>query len=368
MRKVLVLLFSWFLIINIFATLASNRLNLLSDSAYSWINTQENPPQRGFDLTSSHVRWDSKWYIDIAKNGYSYDKEGLSNVVFFPLYPILMKAAEFFTGMNLSLSGWIISVLFAGLSVIYLYKLAKEFHKNSDPILTAFLMLLFPTAIFLNAVYSESTFLFFSIASFYHVRKGQLLKGGIFGLLAALTRFSGILLFVPLAIELIYENRKKLINEKIIKKMLQLLLIPLGSLIFFLFYWIRFGDFFMYFTAEDAWGRNFGLNQENFLKVGIPATVNFSLDAAFVFFGLITSYLVFKKVRPSYGIYMLLSILVPLASGTFASMGRYILVLFPIYLLGASIKDKVYNYLWILTSALFLGLYLTLYASGYWAG
>jgi len=39
------------------------------------------------------ARWDSFWYLDIASRGYHWNGNALQqqNVVFFPLYPLLMR-------------------------------------------------------------------------------------------------------------------------------------------------------------------------------------------------------------------------------------------------------------------------------------
>ena len=44
-------------------------------------------------------RWDSGWYIDIARNGYSDTLQNVyMNVAFFPLYPLLIKGVQYLTG------------------------------------------------------------------------------------------------------------------------------------------------------------------------------------------------------------------------------------------------------------------------------
>ncbi len=37
--------------------------------------------------------WDSGWYFDIASRGYYFNADGQSSIAFFPLYPMLMRAA-----------------------------------------------------------------------------------------------------------------------------------------------------------------------------------------------------------------------------------------------------------------------------------
>ncbi len=62
-------------------------------------------------------------------------------------------------------------------------------------------LLVFPTTLFLSAVYAESLFLALTVAAFYHARRGQWWIAGALGGLAALARPHGVLLALPLAVE-----------------------------------------------------------------------------------------------------------------------------------------------------------------------
>jgi hypothetical protein len=65
---------------------------------------------------------------------------------------------------------------------------------------------------------------------------------------------------------------------------------------------------------------------------------------------------------------MVSTIGVAVASGTLMSIGRYILVLFPIYIVGASIKNEIAKYAWIIISVMLMALNTYLFVNGYWAG
>ena len=58
----------------------------------------------------------------------------------------------------------------------------------------------------------------------------------------------------------------------------------------------------------------------------------------------------------------MLSIIIP------TYIGRFVLVLFPIYILGASIKNQYLRPAWIFISILFLAMYIILFVNNYWAG
>ena len=369
MKKIFIVFISWILIINVFALISLNRFNLESDTAYSWINPADFQQNQGWDLISFHANWDSFWYLDIAENGYfvGNDPSELYNIVFFPLYPFLMKAASFLTLGDFVLAGWLISIISLFLALFYFFKLVKEFHPEISPYLPIILFLVFPTAFFLNAVYTESLFLFLSLAAFYYGFKGKFVQAGLFGLLASLTRVTGILLFLPLAWEYFRRfgfKRKSVFSLNI----LPIFLIPLGTFSFFLYHYLKFGNFFLFFKIESNWGRTFTLQEGHFSFFSNPAISNFFLDAFFVAFVFSVLYFVFKKLRSSYGIYMAVTIAIALSTGTLMSIGRYILVLFPIFILGASIKNQYLQQAWIFVSILLLALYTILFVNNYWAG
>ena len=370
MKKIFIIFAVWFVVINIFALIALNRFTLTQDTAYDWIKYSELSQEQTWNPIPLHAKWDSFWYLDIVENGYSFKETGpgnLSNIVFFPLYPLLLKIISFFLGGNIVLAGWALSSTFLLLALFYLFKLVKEFHPQIDPYLPNIFLLIFPSAFFLNTVYTESLFLFLSLAAFYYTRKQNLLLGGLFGFLASLTRITGILLLLPLTWEYL-QKRNFHLRELFRPSFLPLLLTPLGTLLFFLFHYIRFGDFFLFFRVQYWWGRTFTFNQDHFLFLTNSSIANFTLDILFVITALFVTFLVFKKIRVSYGLYMLAIIGVALSTGTLMSIGRYMLVLFPIYILAASIRNKYIQQSWLLISILLLALYTILFVNNYWAG
>lgn len=365
-KKALILVFLWLVFVNIFAILTLNRFNLKSDTAYTWIDPNQFSQNQGWNPVSLHARWDSFWYLDIAQNGYAFKgTEKLSNIVFFPLYPLLIRASSFLTGGDFVLAGWLLSVIFLFLAAVYLFKLVKEFHQEIDPQLPVIFLLIFPTAFFLNAIYTESMFLFLSLASFYYALKKNFVLAGIFGFFASLTRITGILLFIPLIWEYFRAYR---FHRPFDLKFLSTFLVPFGTFSFFLFHYFKFGDLFLFFKIQSWWGRAFEFNKDHFLLLTQPAVVNFIIDALFVIFAVVATYFVFRKLRTSYGLYIVVTLLVALGTGTLMSIGRYILVLFPIYILVSQIRNRHLQYGWAFSSILLLAMNIILFVNNYWAG
>lgn len=366
MKKIIIIVFVWLVIVNIFALVALNRFNLNQDTAYKWMAWSDFSQKPNWNIIDLHNRWDSYWYLDIVRNGYYIKTDNtLSNVVFFPLYPALMKIIGTVLGGNFVLAGWLVSIISLLMACVYFYKLVKEFHPEVDPILPIILMLIFPTAFFFNVIYTEALFLFLTVACFYYAFKKNFYLAGFFAFLGALAHSNGVFLAMPILWEMWKTyGWKNLITPKIIP----ILLAPFGSFLFLLYDYLRFGDPFLFFKIQSAWGRSFKINWEHFSSFSNPSIVNMGIDIFLAILILIAIIITFKKLSSLYAIFMSATIIAAFTSGTLMSVGRYSLVMFPLFILLASVKNKLFQQAWILASVLFLALDIILFVNYYWAG
>lgn len=365
MKQVILIVAVWLVAVNLFALVALNRVTLAPDTAYSWINAATYDQAQTWNPIPLHARWDSYWLTTLAQGGYRYTQGSLSNIVFFPLYPALIRAAAPLFAQDIALAGWTVSCLALIVACVLLYKLVREFHPNADPLRAVMLLLIFPTAFFLNAVYAEATFLALSVAALYAMRKERFWIAGLFGLLAALTRANGFILAVPLAWELArYVWRRK----RVAWNAFSVLLPPLGTALFFLYHRLWFGNGTLFFEVEKSWGRAFAINADHLSTFGRAATTNLAIDIAVVVLVLIAAVFVMYRIRVSYGLYMLASLVVPIGTGTLISISRFALTLVPLFILGASIRNRVVNWGWVLLSTMLFALMTVLYVNWYWAG
>ena len=367
MKKIILIVLTWLFVVNLFGFVALNRFNLTPDTSYTWITPEGFPTPKDSGLIDMHNRWDTYWYMDIVHNGYYLKSDNtLSNVVFFPLYPALIKILGTILLGNFVLAGWLISMSALIAGCVYFYKLLKEFHPEIDPELPIFLMLIFPTAFFLNVVYTEAVFFFITISCFYYVFKKQFWMAGTFAFFGALTHSNGVFLGLPILWETvrIFGWKKGLLSKNIFPMAMPA--VAMGS--FLLYDYFRFHDLFLFFKIESAWGRSFSINWDHFSLFSHPSITNMGIDVFFTIMILSAIVLVWKKVLPMYSVFMLLTVLAALTSGTLMSIGRYSLALFPLFILLAKIKNKMILQSWILLSTLFLALDIILWVNNYWAG
>lgn len=364
MSKVISLVVIWLIIINVFAFFVLNRFNLIADTAYNWINPAEFSQNKNLNLIDLRVHWDSFWYLKIVEKGYEYQPGQLSSIAFFPLYPLLIWIFSFILPSP-SLAGWIISTIALIVAGIFLYKLVSEFHPEVDPLESIILLLIFPTAFFLTSVYTESLFLALSIAFFYFLFKKKFLISAILLSLASLCRINGLFLFIPFIYEyFMYFRFKRFINPSL----LSFLIAPLGIVSFMVYQHIQFGQPLAFLKAQMQWGREFMFNPKHFQFQTASSIANFSTDLLFLAIGLVTGFILLKRVNKSYGFYVLTTTLVATSTGTLMSIGRFVLILFPIFILIASLKSKEFKLAWMLLSTLLLAVFTSMFVSNYWAG
>lgn len=154
---------------------------------------------------------------------------------------------------------------------------------------------------------------------------------------------------------------------------LSLSFVPLICFMVFLF--IQFNDPVAFLKGHENWGRHFTLpviTILNHLRMMLPnALVNGfinQLQLEFAAFLLLSVFfcLGLSRLRFSYLVYFVLSILIPISSGKLMSLPRIALMVFPMFLVIALIKNETLRYFWIFLSTTMLAILTVLYFNTYW--
>lgn len=309
------------------------------------------------------VQWDGPHYIDLAKNWYtSFGQQSLW-IVFYPLYPILIKILAIITS-DFLVSAILVSLLFSLFTSIILFELTILDFDRKTALLAVWFLNIYPTSYFLQASYTESLFLFVSMASIYFFRRNLFKASGFFGALSTLTRINGILLLPVFLME-----------KGLRKNLIALILTPVGFLIYLLINYLTFNEPFHFFKPLSSyWHKHFdfpwngitnGLNFISNYKDEVFITYTFEFIT--IFFILLLTIFIFLKIRRSYGVYMLLNLLLFTSTSFILSVPRYSLILFPIFIALATIKSRL---ILITISLIFIPLliyFTSLYTQGRWA-
>jgi hypothetical protein len=112
-------------------------------------------------------------------------------------------------GVGAPLAGVLLSTVASYFALLFLYELARGLQGERVARFTTAAVAVFPTALFLNAAYSEAVFLALSGGCLWALYvKRDPLNAGLLGYFAALTRSFGVLLVIPLGWEWLRNRRE----------------------------------------------------------------------------------------------------------------------------------------------------------------
>ncbi|MEX1158489.1 MAG: mannosyltransferase family protein [Thermomicrobiales bacterium] len=327
--------------------------------------------------------WDTASYQQIAANGYTYTPDEPSTIAFFPMYALLMRwANDLLPGPGDVKAGVILNFFALILGAIYVFLLVRRDFNETIAWRTIGFLLLFPSAFFFSAAYSEAIFLLSVAGSLYHARHGQWVRAGLFAAFGSATKLAGVVLIVPLVVEALSQRAWTRPRPY---SLAGITIAPMGAMAYFAWLHIEYGSYRTFFNAQQNWVR------ESFSPVflmGIqrltgdtsdallfyPPTITpipgawIMIDTTLVALFLAAGVYLWLRVRPSYGALVIAPSLLFGLSGNPQSLNRYLLVLFPVYILLAQIRSEAIRIA--ITIAFGLGLAMTafFFMNQMWAG
>lgn len=354
-----------FILIVAFEAIPLYSLNYLGGGLNNYINKYYIFPWSNFD---------GEHFTSIAYFGYQELQQA-----FFPLYPKLMSISMYFFGSTLEVAagtGYLISFIAFPAALIFFYKLLKLDYSSKFSLGVIAILLLYPASFYFNAVYTEALFLLLITGSYYFFRTKNYFLAGVFGFLASLTRIFGILLFISFLIEIF-------VNKLPVKKAFWIILIPMGLLGYMIYLYYTVGDPLAFYNLQLVVGEQHQRGVILFPQVvyrytrmilGTDAlsplltTILFEFATGIVFL-LLPVIGLFKKVRLSYLFFAFFGYMLPTIQGSFSSLPRYVLILFPSFLImGLLLKNSPLYFKMGLAIASFILLIIeaSLFLRGYW--
>jgi hypothetical protein len=298
------------------------------------------------------LRKDAAWYTDIARDGYNYSPTGQSAVNFFPLYPLLVRAAH--PAVALFVAKPADSYLVAGLLVAWvaflaacalLYRLAWERFGARAALAATVLLALYPFGYYFGSAFSESLYLLLGLAAFLAIERGRWWLAGGAALLAGATRPPGLIVGVCVALAYALEWWRT--RHAWRWDALALLLAPLGAAAYAGYCWLVYGTPTAYMqTSVAGWHRGH-LQAEGLLQAwrlltrpgewiggkGVDIRA-YGLYAILLVLVLASLPLIARRLGMPYALYTLVSVLSPIITvNSVESLGRYISVIFPAFLI-----------------------------------
>jgi mannosyltransferase PIG-V len=292
------------------------------------------------------ARWDSTWYLDVARNGYGEP----AKAAFFPLYPALVRVLG--GSVPVAIAG---SIVCFALALVALHALT-ELELGPEAARWTVLALAFsPMSFFFSAVYAESLFLALTVGAVLAARRDEWAYAGALGAMAAATRSTGALILVAL---LLIGWRRARPSE-----LAWLGLVPIGLIAFPVGLALAGQDWNAPFDAQHVWFREWagplggvwdgavaawdgvrqlvaGANGRAYFPhaAGDPLAIARINVVLFAWIPLGAAALVgaARRLPPAYAAYAAASLVVPLSYPVgpqpLMSLPRFLVVLFPLWM------------------------------------
>jgi hypothetical protein len=278
--------------------------------------------------------WDGRWYRMIAGHGYLLIRGRQSDTAFFPLYPLLLRAAHA-VGVGYETAGLLISNVAFLVALFAFEALSREHFGRSFARRATVYLAVFPLGYVFSMSYPESLVLGAIALAGLAASRGRWLAAGAFAATAAFARPEGLLVALPL-LAIAWRRRH---DASPLQRGLALgaIVAPAAALASFpLYLGTALHDPFAWGTAERAWGRHFSPLGFVGAIAHLPQTLSQNpwLARDVVFFAL---YLVLLVAAHRAGtprawlIGAVAVVLVPLFSGSFESIGRFGLLALPVF-------------------------------------
>jgi len=326
------------------------------------------------------ANFDGEHYISIAQHGY-----GLGEQAFFPLYPVLIKIIAFLFLEHTDFVhavGLIISNISFFIGLIGFYKLIKIDFSNKIAKICIVFLLLFPTSFYFGSTYTEGLFFSLTVWSFYFARKENWLSASILGMFASATRVLGVLLAPAFALMIL--KNIKFDFKKIKMKHFYIILIPFGIFLYMCYLYLGYDDPLLFLKSVRYFGEQRStvpivlpqvfyryifkiIPNLNYSYIPVVFTTAMEFVVSLAFLGL--AIYSFFKLNIAYSIYLTLGYIASTINGSFSSLPRYVLVLFPAFIIVSIWLEKlpkVWKTVVLVILFVLLAISQSLFFRGYW--
>lgn len=290
------------------------------------------PGARPISLADGLLAWDGTWYRDIAKLGYAnLPDEGLR---FFPLFPLLGRL------LGTTAHAGVALVLIANAASFALAIAVRRlvlFERGNGALAdrAVWVVALFPGAFVLSWAYAEALWMLAAVVVLWGCRSRRWWGAAAAGLVAGAARPLGVLLVVPVAVELVRTWRSARRDERMAG--LAALVAPvLGAGVYLAWVQRAFGDTWLPFSVQGPL-RGDAVDPFSRLTEGLgqmigPDALSDGLHIPFAIAFVVLLVLVWRWWPASYGAFATVVLVVALGAENLNSLERYALSAFPLAL------------------------------------
>jgi hypothetical protein len=333
----------------------------------------------GFPLIGVWQRWDACWYSKIAAFGYEPRE---MSVNFWPLFPALTGVVARLVGGSVALGGLVVSAIAYVAAMVGLYRLIARDVDDETARRTMVLVTIFPSAFFLFAPFTEALFLALAVWTMAAARERLWLLAAVVGLLAGLTRIQGVFLVLPIGWEALaaagltaWRPLRNVRPPAISWRPLVGGVLAAGGPL------VGFASFLVFSAAiagqtpldtQDAWGGKEFFPPWDVVGSAWQWTIDKADPLQFLNLALLIVFGVLlvvaaKRLPAAYTLYALpqfVLLATRIQPTPLTSTNRYLLILFPAFVIVALLPWRRVRLAWAITSVLFLAILLREFQTG----
>ena len=315
--------------------------------------------------------WDAGWYRAIAVHGYA--TAGHQALRFFPLYPMLGRGLGHVPGVGIGMALVVVANVASLLAMAGLLLLVRHDGsgiRRGDDVLarrSVWLLALAPSAFALVLAYADAVLLLCVVIVFLGIRTDRWWWAAAAGMAAGAARPIGVLVVVPVAVEL-WSHRHHLSGTRRWFGSIAALGTPVvGAGAYLVWVGRTFGNTWLPFTVQQQSGHRGQLAApfDAMWHDGIDALHGHHLGSAlhipWVLVCVVLAIVAWKRLPKSYALFSMAVLVVSLSSTNLDSFERYALGAFPLVVAASTFTSRrPVELVLILTSATAMVGYATL--------
>jgi hypothetical protein len=289
--------------------------------------------------------WDGGWYQSIAGHGYA--SSGLQSVRFFPAFPMAARLLGRVPGVGVGAALVIIANVCALAAMAALVVLVQQDLGDRELARrSAWLLALAPSAYSLVLGYADGPLLLCSVVTVLAARTGRWGWAAAAGLAGGLVRPLGILLAVPVAIELWQGRRTPASGTRWAARAAAVVAPVVGTGLYLSWVNSQFGDPWLPFRVQQQLGHRgtvtFPLTAmwHNLTSVVHGHHLGSALHIPWVVLSVALLVVAFRRLPLSYAAFAASVLVVSLASSNLDSFERYSLGAFPLVVAASTLTVR----------------------------
>jgi hypothetical protein len=257
-----------------------------------------------------------------------------SNLAFFPLYPVAIRAVSIVTGLSALVSAVLVAFVGGLVAALLLWLLVRRICDQRVADRAVLLFCFFPGSVVLSMAYSESLMLPVAMLCLLALLDRRWVSAGVSGALATASRPNALAVCACC----LYQAVKAVREDRDWRALLAPLLAPAGFIGFMLFLWARTGDPSVWFRVQrEGWHERFDGGLRTFQEVLIVArdpqgtSHTMTLQVLGLLFTVVALYLLWRWRPPAVvTIYTMGVLVLCLGSWTLGARPRFVFTAFPL--------------------------------------